>query len=948
MIGRRGLDIAVRLVLAASVLTVVPFALLTALVQYAPWSAHWLEPIVLAGLPAASIPVFASPAAAGHRRHWWAGLIALAAAWYLLSPHIGGEGLAMGGPIRTLTAEIELFFYGAPFAWSAHRVAVFTISALAAVGLVSIVTWYVMTGLQWASERTARVTQPAQPVTMLSRAAWASRSEVREAFSTQGGIILGEHTPPRRKGRFDPSDPATWRQQGRGRLITLDPRRGNAHSLVFSGSGSFKTAGVAIPNALMYDGPLIIIDPKGEIHDLTAAVRSNRGRKVWQITADNGLDPIKLLTALRPDDGTIFSDLAEFLLPTTGLDQSDGSAFFHQKAVRLLSALLAHLHHAGKEGHLFAAANRELSKPPARMVESFEKAAKQWEDEERKDLEYITVGLREIANTEERQRSGVVATVANGLEWSGQPTTRGFLASKEPDGKVLLNRVQDGQTDIMIRIPTPVIQASPGIARALIGTLVRVVRESTPASTPAANRVHRLFIIDEARALRRMDYLAGVRDEGRAYGIHLMQIFQSWQQLRECYGSDGAGAWENSVDAIVIGPVSDAQQARSLSQMIGQRTVTTESSARQRSSQLFMPFSGSASSSETTQLRETELIKPAELRQLPPEAAIILATGAPPILASKAIWFTRPDMAALVERPPVRPADPTADDERELMEYALAQGWGPVADAPADLGTDVNGQNLTSPTKARRPFVRPVTDAPGLTANRAFEVLRETAQAEGCEIQNMPDFQDILQRMQRERSLPGLPDAYRQRLEANAAWIARETGSHDATVETAQVSDSPGQASKPGRAGSDVAAECGEEAGNGEEAELQAGAEEVLPAEAVGSHPTPSAGRPSRPAADLGATAVDGVLYRALIEKASPDFAVWPTATHVLADPTLNGPPNTTPHVIVPHALGPRFDRPDAYSIVFVPDDGRGPVMRLICDADGTIIAWTGPYRPGL
>ena len=920
MIGRHSLDIAVRLGLATSVLTVVPFALLTALVQYAPWSAHWLEPIVFAGLPAAAIPFFVSQAAAEHRRHWWAGLFALAAAWYLLSPHIGGQGLAMGGPIRTLAAEIELFFYGAPFAWSAYRIAVFTIAALAAVGLVSVVTWYVMTGLQWASDRTARATRSAQPVTTLSRAAWASRSEVREAFSPQGGIILGEHTPPRRKGRFDPSDPATWRQQGRGRLITLDPRRGNAHSLVFSGSGSFKTAGVAIPNALTYDGPLIIIDPKGEIHDLTAAVRRNRGRDVWQITADNGLDPIKLLTALRPDDGTIFSDLAEFLLPTTGLDQSDGSAFFHQKAVRLLSALLAHLHHAEKDGHLFAAANRELSKPPARMVESFEKAAKRWEDEERKDLEYITVGLREIANTEERQRSGVVATVANGLEWSGQPTTRGFLASKERDGKVLLNRVQDGQTDIMIRIPTPVIQASPGIARALIGTLVRVVRESTPASTPAADRVHRLFIIDEARALRRMDYLAGVRDEGRAYGIHLMQIFQSWQQLRECYGGDGAGAWENSVDAIVIGPVSDAQQARSLSQMIGQRTVTTESSARQRSSQLFMPFSGSASSSETTQLRETELIKPAELRQLPPEASIILATGTPPILASKAIWFTRPDMAALVEAPPAKPAaSPVPDDERELMEYAQAQGWGPVADAPADPdarpensdngadarasdpGAAVNSHKLASPTKPRRPFVTPITDTPDLTANRAFEVLRETAKGQGCEIQNMPDFQDILQRMKQERSLPGLPDAYRQRLEANVAWIVRETGGQDATAETERELEPLGRPSMPERAGPGVAAECGGEAENGEEAEPQAGADEASPAEVAGPHSPPPASRPSAPIADLGATAVDGVLYRALIEKASPDLAVWPTATQVLA--SLNTPPNTTPRIIVPHAL---------------------------------------------
>ena len=419
-----------------------------------------------------------------------------------------------------------------------------------------------------------------------------------------------------------------------------------------------------------------------------------------------------------------------------------------------------------------------------------------------------------------------------------------------------------------------------------------------------------------------MDYLAGVRDEGRVYGIHLMQIFQSWQQLRECYGGDGAGAWENSLDAIVIGPVSDAQQARSLSQMIGQRTVTTESSARQRSSQLFMPFSGSASSSETTQLRETELIKPVELRQLPPEAAIILATGTAPILASKAIWFTRPDMVAFVEAPSAKPAGPAGavddeafesappvpDDESELMEYAQAQGW------------------------------RPVTDPPALKANEAFEAFREIAKGQGCAIQNMPEFPKILQRMKQEWSLPGLPDEYRKRLEANAAWIARETGGQDAMAEAVAVSDPPGRASMPGRTVPGVA-ECGNEA------DPPVDSEEASPALAMGSNPTAPASRPSGPAAGLGAAAVDGVLYRALIEKASTDLAVWPTATRVLA--SLDKPPNTTPRVIVPDALGPRFERPDAYSIVFVPDDSQGPMMRLICDADGTIIARTGPYRPG-
>ena len=210
-------------------------------------------------------------------------------------------------------------------------------------------------------------------------------------------------------------------------------------------------------------------------------------------------------------------------------------------------------------------------------------------------------------------------------------------------GPELVARVLDPKTDIYIRIPTKVSRNAPEIARLLIGSLVRAIRVSV-SGTVDGEPDHRLFIIDEARALRRMDHLVSMRDEGRAYGIHLMQIFQSYQQLVECYGPHGAGAWENSVDAVVIGPVQNAVQAQALCRMIGRRTVVTASSSRQRSSQIFMPFSGSAGSSVSNQLRETELIQPSELRKLPPESAIILTTGMAPILASKAIWFTRGDM----------------------------------------------------------------------------------------------------------------------------------------------------------------------------------------------------------------------------------------------------------------------------------------------------------------
>ena len=685
--------------LAVSAVTLVPGALLVALARFAPWPPHWMEAVVLFGLPAACVPVFALQAGSKWRHHWWAGLFALAACWFLLSPYMTANGRwVFGFPARSLAAEIELLAFG-HYAWIPYRGAWAVTAAVAAIAAVSVLTWYAMVALQWIGDLAA-ARAPAAPVNKLADARWASRGEVRRRFSTEGGIVLGETTAPRKSDEFDPDDPTSWGRQGNGNLITLNPSKGNAHSLIFSGSGSYKTAGIAIPNALTYAGPLVIVDPKGEIHQLTAPVREARKRRPWRISVDEGLDPVKLLTAVRPGDGGVFSDIAEWLLPTTGADKSDGSAFFHQKSVRLLGALLGHLHHAGTEGNLFAAANRVLSLlTEAELRAEFRQAAEMYAD--LKNCEYIAVGLSEVAKTEERQLSGVIATVANGLDWAGKSSTRGFLES-EDDGTDLLARLLDARTDVYIVIPTTTIQAVPGIARALIGALVRAIRDSTPASTPRDKLPHRLFIIDEARAMRRMDYLAGVRDEGRAHGIHLMQIFQSYQQLLECYGRDGAGAWENSVDAVITGPVSDSDQALSLSRMIGRKTVTTSSSARQRSSQLFMPFSGKTGSAETTQLRETELIRPSELRQLPPEASIILAPGTPPILASKAIWFTRPEMQTLVRDARTGTASDGDEADADREDEAVSPA--------ADSGAESVGNGSVSTSNAKKPASNPPKD----------------------------------------------------------------------------------------------------------------------------------------------------------------------------------------------------------------------------------------------
>ena len=116
----------------------------------------------------------------------------------------------------------------------------------------------------------------AAPVAKLADAEWASRAEVLRRFSTDGGIVLGEITDPRGGDQFDPDDQETWGRQGKGRLIMLDPSRGSAHTLVFSGSGSYKTAGVVMNDVCRSDYiecmVASVLGPTGASHGRTAGI----------------------------------------------------------------------------------------------------------------------------------------------------------------------------------------------------------------------------------------------------------------------------------------------------------------------------------------------------------------------------------------------------------------------------------------------------------------------------------------------------------------------------------------------------------------------------------------------------------------------------------------------------------------------------------------------------
>ena len=65
-----------------------------------------------------------------------------------------------------------------------------------------------------------------------------------------------------------------------GELVTYS---GNGHLITFAPTGTGKTSGPVITNALKHPGQLIVLDIKGEVFAATAQARRKMGQKVCVI-----------------------------------------------------------------------------------------------------------------------------------------------------------------------------------------------------------------------------------------------------------------------------------------------------------------------------------------------------------------------------------------------------------------------------------------------------------------------------------------------------------------------------------------------------------------------------------------------------------------------------------------------------------------------------------------
>ena len=549
----------------------------------------------------------------------------------------------------------------------------------------------------------------------LPRARWASRSEVRARFSHPGGIVLGEMTDPLRDTPdFKPGGKRKWRQkQGRGDLITMDPEDGNGHVLVMSQAGHFKTTGIATSNILHYNGPLMVFDPKCELHARTKQARIDKGFNPVVIDATHGFDPAKLIALLAEDHPSAWLRMARMMVPDDYAAGVSNGKYFKDAATSLFSALLAHYAQTGSNSIVSDIA-KLLSLPPDEVHDTIDAMMESTADD------FIVNKLRDVKDMESRFWYSVKTEITNNLLFAEYPDIQRYW-SMDPDSPVLAELV-DPETDIFLNIPQHVAEDFAPMLRLMLGSILVATQLVEVNEAP---RARRLILIDEASQLGNMDILENIRDRGRSIGLHLMMIYQDAGQVEKIWGVAGQRSWRNGCAAMIGGPVSDPRSAQDLSTMLGSRTVrvTTEGSSSQ-APVMSGALGGSVSSSETEQVRDIPLISPTLISQLPGHAAIIVSPGTKPILGTKAIWFTRNDMKDKVR---------TTDEIREELD--VFEGQKKLIKRLQDVAKKgENGENAETGDTGAQPD--PAQTQPPASTEAEQETASDTTAETGLDLPN--------------------------------------------------------------------------------------------------------------------------------------------------------------------------------------------------------------------
>lgn len=443
-------------------------------------------------------------------------------------------------------------------------------------------------------------------VTTYGSARWAVRYEIlRAGLASPTGVFLGS------------KDETYLRHDGPEHVMAFAPTR--------SGKG----VGLVIPTLLTWSGSAVIHDIKGENWQLTAGWRA----RFSHCLLFNPTDPLSaaynpLLEVRRgAHEVRDVQNIADILVdPEGALERRN---HWEKTSHALLVGAILHVLYAGHDKTLRGVANC-LSDPACPFETTLHRMMLT------KHLggsphPVVASAAREVLNKSDNERSGVLSTAMSFLGLYRDPTVA--QVTSRCDWRIADLISAENPVSLYLVVPPSDISRTKPLIRLILNQIGRRLTESLDGSDGIARRHRLLMMLDEFPALGRLDFFESALAFMAGYGLRAFLIAQSLNQIDKAYGSNHS-ILDNCHVRIAFA-TNDERTAKRISEMLG--TATELRAQRNYAGHRLAPWLGHLMVSRQETARP--LLTPGEVMQLPPDDAVVMASGHPPIRAKKLRYY---------------------------------------------------------------------------------------------------------------------------------------------------------------------------------------------------------------------------------------------------------------------------------------------------------------------
>jgi type IV secretion system protein VirD4 len=368
---------------------------------------------------------------------------------------------------------------------------------------------------------------------------------------------------------------------------------------------SGKTAGIVIPQAVMWDGALVTTSTKPDVLRHTAARRLELARAhggdvyVYAPTATGpieGFRPIRWTPLAGCEDPLAAAMRVDALVTVADVSKNvENADHWRTGAARILRPyFLAAANHTDRPGD-FALVRQWLSlhefrEPLAILARLPTEGAREWAA----DL----LGISERTN--DRERSSFFAAAQTAVKATAIPRVLSYCAGTDIDPERFIRT----KSTLYLISPSEAQQALAPLCAALVESIVLAAYRLHDVQPPGPGHIHRfldtavrfvtnqdpppevgpprlLLQLDELTNIAPLPSLESIVSQGAGRGVPICWSVQSLAQLRHRYGGDAADAiWSASTCKVIFGGLADTPTLDQISRLIGDHRVRTRTVAR--------------------------------------------------------------------------------------------------------------------------------------------------------------------------------------------------------------------------------------------------------------------------------------------------------------------------------------------------------------------------------